>query len=159
MYTERSQIIRAMFRSFSFPSCAMKVANQEGRYLARLLNKMAVEETSSDLYEPFRYRHFGSLAYVGGDKAVIDFSGEMSGQPRSFVIQKPPVKSFSPQRSCSPVQSLLALMSGLFFLFTFSKMVSVLPLNRPQAPKISFIPWVWSLSADVARFTSGDLSI
>jgi len=51
-----------------------QVANQEGKFLAQRLNKLARGTDEKDL-EPFRYRHLGSLAYVGGDKAVIDFSG------------------------------------------------------------------------------------
>ncbi|KAJ8901940.1 hypothetical protein NDN08_004142 [Rhodosorus marinus] len=51
-----------------------QVANQEGKFLAQHLNKIAHGSDEEDL-EPFRYRHLGSLAYVGGDKAVIDFSG------------------------------------------------------------------------------------
>mmetsp|Transcript_31779 Transcript_31779/g.123299 ORF Transcript_31779/g.123299 Transcript_31779/m.123299 type:complete len:295 (+) Transcript_31779:136-1020(+) len=51
-----------------------QVANQEGKFLAQHLNKLALGNDANDL-EPFRYRHLGSLAYVGGDKAVIDFSG------------------------------------------------------------------------------------
>mmetsp|Transcript_31778 Transcript_31778/g.123292 ORF Transcript_31778/g.123292 Transcript_31778/m.123292 type:complete len:255 (+) Transcript_31778:1389-2153(+) len=53
-----------------------QVANQEGKFLAQHLNKLALGNDANDL-EPFRYRHLGSLAYVGGDKAVIDFSGRL----------------------------------------------------------------------------------
>eukprot|EP00188_Purpureofilum_apyrenoidigerum_P000878 Plantae.Rhodophyta-Purpureofilum_apyrenoidigerum.ctg14397.p1 GENE.Plantae.Rhodophyta-Purpureofilum_apyrenoidigerum.ctg14397~~Plantae.Rhodophyta-Purpureofilum_apyrenoidigerum.ctg14397.p1 ORF type:complete len:609 (+),score=118.15 Plantae.Rhodophyta-Purpureofilum_apyrenoidigerum.ctg14397:142-1968(+) len=52
-----------------------QVANQEGQYLAKVLNKMGKQDGSLEGIKEFQYRHFGSLAYVGGDKAVIDFSG------------------------------------------------------------------------------------
>ena len=55
-----------------------QVASQEGRYVADLLNQIS-DLSKSDLVEqklqPFRYQHMGSLAYVGGDAAVLDFTG------------------------------------------------------------------------------------
>lgn len=41
-----------------------QVAAQEGRYVAKLLN--------GHTDQPFRYRHSGMLAYVGGFKALVD---------------------------------------------------------------------------------------
>ncbi|CAF1683327.1 unnamed protein product, partial [Didymodactylos carnosus] len=60
----------------SLPATA-QVATQEGRYVADLLNYMAhpTTTTTSERFKPFNYTHLGSLAYVGGDAAVIDFSG------------------------------------------------------------------------------------
>lgn len=55
-----------------------QVASQEGRYVARLLNQIAdlsKPELVAKNHEPFRYKHMGALAYVGGDSAVLDFSG------------------------------------------------------------------------------------
>lgn len=55
-----------------------QVASQEGRYVADLLNQIG-DLTRPDLVDqqlhPFRYQHMGSLAYVGGDEAVLDFTG------------------------------------------------------------------------------------
>ena len=55
-----------------------QVASQEGRYIADLLNQLP-DLTVSDYQErrlrPFFYKHMGSLAYVGGDSAVMDFTG------------------------------------------------------------------------------------
>jgi len=45
-----------------------QVAQQEGKYLARLLNNSAAGKPQ----RPFRYRHFGMLAYVGGNRALAD---------------------------------------------------------------------------------------
>eukprot|EP00052_Salpingoeca_macrocollata_P017080 m.138268 g.138268 ORF g.138268 m.138268 type:complete len:621 (+) comp20259_c0_seq2:558-2420(+) len=54
-----------------------QVAVQEGKYLSKLLNhidKLERGETK-DPIKPFRYTHLGSLAYIGGDYAVIDLTG------------------------------------------------------------------------------------
>ncbi|CAF3357422.1 unnamed protein product [Rotaria socialis] len=55
-----------------------QVASQEGSFVADLLNQL--NDIQSNNYEqqnlkPFRYKHMGSLAYVGGDEAVVDFTG------------------------------------------------------------------------------------
>jgi NADH dehydrogenase FAD-containing subunit len=50
------------------------VANQQGLYLAKLLN-LSKGGAIPDEAKPFRYRHLGSLAYIGGDAAVADFTG------------------------------------------------------------------------------------
>lgn len=55
-----------------------QVASQEGRYVADLLNQLAYTSNNSSAankFKPFRYKHMGSLAYVGGDSAVLDFTG------------------------------------------------------------------------------------
>ena len=46
---------------------------QQGLYVAKLLNHIAISH--DDTPKPFRYKHMGSLAYVGGDSAVLDFTG------------------------------------------------------------------------------------
>lgn len=45
-----------------------QVAQQEGKYLARLLNN----STRGKQYKPFHYRHFGMLAYIGSNRALAD---------------------------------------------------------------------------------------
>lgn len=45
-----------------------QVAQQEGKYLARLLNNSTRAKTMG----PFRYRHFGMLAYIGSNRALAD---------------------------------------------------------------------------------------
>jgi hypothetical protein len=49
-----------------------QVASQQGAYLGKRLNAMARGETSG----PFRYRHFGSFAYIGSDEAVAEFTSK-----------------------------------------------------------------------------------
>lgn len=55
----------------------IQVAKQQGEYLASLFSKSEVTgnpDTTSipEKVTPFRYFHKGSLAYVGGDRAVMD---------------------------------------------------------------------------------------
>ncbi|CAF1199040.1 unnamed protein product, partial [Didymodactylos carnosus] len=57
----------------AYPPTA-QLALQQGDYVASLLNKMSTGD-SSNLIQPFRFNYKGSLAYVGGDAAVIDFTG------------------------------------------------------------------------------------
>jgi NADH:ubiquinone reductase (non-electrogenic) len=45
-----------------------QVAQQQAKYLARSLNRSADDVTP----EPFRYRHLGMLAYIGGNRALAD---------------------------------------------------------------------------------------
>ncbi len=45
-----------------------QVAQQEGNYLAKSLTRLARKQPT----EPFRYRHLGMLAYVGGNRALSD---------------------------------------------------------------------------------------
>jgi len=47
-----------------------QVAQQQGKYLARALNRRA----RSLPVEPFRYRHLGMLAYVGSNRALADLA-------------------------------------------------------------------------------------
>jgi NADH dehydrogenase len=55
-----------------------QVASQEGRYVANLLNQVTNIQSNDfeqQNFKPFQYQHMGSLAYVGGDSAVLDFTG------------------------------------------------------------------------------------
>ena len=45
-----------------------QVAQQQGKYLAKALTQRARNES----VQPFTYKHFGMLAYVGGNKALAD---------------------------------------------------------------------------------------
>jgi len=51
-----------------------QVATQQGTYLGKLLTDVPFENLSSEQgFEPaFQYKHQGSMAYVGSDRAVID---------------------------------------------------------------------------------------
>eukprot|EP00276_Gloeochaete_wittrockiana_P007877 CAMPEP_0184663318 /NCGR_PEP_ID=MMETSP0308-20130426/47671_1 /TAXON_ID=38269 /ORGANISM="Gloeochaete witrockiana, Strain SAG 46.84" /LENGTH=537 /DNA_ID=CAMNT_0027105983 /DNA_START=378 /DNA_END=1988 /DNA_ORIENTATION=+ len=58
----------------SFPPTA-QVANQQGQYLGEVFNIDAYAKVASVKAEvpSFRYKHFGSFAYVGGESAVAEF--------------------------------------------------------------------------------------
>jgi len=45
-----------------------QVATQQGKYLATALNRLAIGKPAA----PFRYRHLGMLAYIGGNRALAD---------------------------------------------------------------------------------------
>ncbi len=53
----------------NFPVTA-QVAQQEGLYLARMLNRHAGQKT----VKPFHYKNLGMLAYIGGRRALADLS-------------------------------------------------------------------------------------
>ncbi|CAF1357024.1 unnamed protein product [Rotaria sp. Silwood1] len=60
-----------------------QVASQQGRYVADLLNQLTdLQSTNFEQQKlmPFRYKHMGSLAYVGGDEAVVDLTGSKTFQ-------------------------------------------------------------------------------
>lgn len=74
--TLRSILEKADQKVRALPATA-QVASQEGRYIADLLNQLpdlSVTNFQANLKQ-FRYQHMGSLAYVGGDAAVMDFTG------------------------------------------------------------------------------------
>lgn len=48
-----------------------QVAQQQGRYLAKSLNRLAKGKS----VKPFRYLHMGMLAYIGGNRALADAPG------------------------------------------------------------------------------------
>ncbi len=52
-----------------------QVAQQQGKYLARALNRLARGKP----VEPFRYKHLGMLAYIGGRRALADLN-EVKGR-------------------------------------------------------------------------------
>ncbi|UJR34474.1 hypothetical protein I4U23_021881 [Adineta vaga] len=54
-----------------------QVAHQQGRYLANLLNQIndfKLNNFEQENLKAFNYKHKGSLAYIGGDAAVLDFN-------------------------------------------------------------------------------------
>jgi NADH:ubiquinone reductase (non-electrogenic) len=59
----------AAFESYELPATS-QVAQQEGSYLATLLKRSQQARAT----RPFRYHHFGMLAYVGGNRALADLA-------------------------------------------------------------------------------------
>ena len=48
-----------------------QVAEQQGRYLAQVLNQQAKEKSGWQPGEPFVFRSLGSMASVGGNSAIL----------------------------------------------------------------------------------------
>lgn len=71
----------------------MQVANQQGRYLAKVFNMHRVGQQPDSASRnglpaavpPFQYRHLGSFAYVGADQAVLELA--MQGGCSGFVFR------------------------------------------------------------------------
>lgn len=83
----RSALEKADQKIRALPATA-QVAAQEGRYIADLLNQLpnlSIQAYQQHNLQPFRYKHMGSLAYVGGDSAVLDFTGS---RPLDFFSLK-----------------------------------------------------------------------
>ena len=59
----------AAFETLELPATS-QVAQQEGRYLAKVLEALERGERIA----PFRYHHFGMLAYVGSNRALADLT-------------------------------------------------------------------------------------
>ena len=56
----------------------MQVAEQQGRYLAATLNREAKEVPGWQPSEGFVYRSLGSMASVGGQRAIIELTVSLS---------------------------------------------------------------------------------
>ena len=65
-------------RMSSHPATA-QVASQQGAYLAKVLNAGAASE-------PFKYRHMGSFAMLGGGKAAIQLPGDVVSMGLSTML-------------------------------------------------------------------------
>ena len=77
-YEEFKQSLKQLDRKLKSLPATAQVASQQGVYLARLLNKTngevvvgATEELEQRKITPFKYRHLGSFAYVGDNRAVL----------------------------------------------------------------------------------------
>ncbi|KAI9152672.1 hypothetical protein H9P43_009468 [Blastocladiella emersonii ATCC 22665] len=61
----------------SLPATA-QVAAQQGKYLGHKLSALRRVGSEAAARQLFRYRHLGSLAYVGGEEGVADFGAGMA---------------------------------------------------------------------------------
>lgn len=75
----------------SYPATA-QVAAQQGEYLAKYFNHMAAQRSGTsehsstpneNLFQPFRYKHFGQFAPLGGAKAAAELPGDWVSIGRS----------------------------------------------------------------------------
>ncbi|KAI3638096.1 hypothetical protein MIR68_003707 [Amoeboaphelidium protococcarum] len=65
--------------------CTAQVARQKGKYLASQLNLKA--KALHDQLSPFEYNHRGSMAYVGGHKAVVQMNkGQLQSGTLGWLI-------------------------------------------------------------------------
>lgn len=76
---EFRQLLKKLDRSMKSLPATAQVADQQGEYLGALLsntNGNIVTQTTAELEEKgvkgFEYRHLGSFAYVGNDRAVLE---------------------------------------------------------------------------------------
>lgn len=65
----------ATIKDHQLPQTA-QVANQQAIYLRKALNKLAKrpELTFTDVTEPFAFKNFGTMAYIGSWEAVVDMT-------------------------------------------------------------------------------------
>eukprot|EP01088_Endostelium_zonatum_P013692 TRINITY_DN2844_c0_g1_i1.p1 TRINITY_DN2844_c0_g1~~TRINITY_DN2844_c0_g1_i1.p1 ORF type:complete len:730 (-),score=173.64 TRINITY_DN2844_c0_g1_i1:36-2225(-) len=57
-----------------------QVASQQGEYLSRIFNAMTRSGGKMENFEAFNYKHLGSFAYIGSDRAVGEFSNKYTVQ-------------------------------------------------------------------------------
>jgi NADH:ubiquinone reductase (non-electrogenic) len=80
LLTDRYFLVKGTTGVYALGDCATieglnlpatsQVAQQEGRYLAHHLKRVTKRQSA----HPFRYRHYGMLAYVGSNKALADLA-------------------------------------------------------------------------------------
>lgn len=73
------------------PHAPAQVAEQQGRYLARVLNAVARgpvygESSSAPPPDEFRYRHLGSMATVGGHSAILELGRGGGGGAKQLSL-------------------------------------------------------------------------
>lgn len=68
-----------------------QVASQQGHYLADVLNNDAKSESKPEerIVPPFRYKHLGSLAYVGSHAACLDLAHTEYAPKSKFALSGP----------------------------------------------------------------------
>ena len=77
-YEEFVAVLKQMDRNLKSLPATAQVASQQGEYLGKLLSSsngevvsQSVRELEASRISPFKYRHLGSFAYVGDNKAVL----------------------------------------------------------------------------------------
>ncbi|KAL9648750.1 hypothetical protein ABK040_003686 [Willaertia magna] len=68
------------------PSTA-QVAKAQGKYLADELNQLAKEGEETKV-EPFKYKHLGSFAYIGGNHSVAELGGYKVGGAVAWYLYR-----------------------------------------------------------------------
>ncbi|KAK9762816.1 hypothetical protein K7432_011089 [Basidiobolus ranarum] len=117
----------ATIEDFDLPATA-QVAKQKGEYLVKALNKVAREGTPDALtkIKPFDYQHIGSMAYVGGWKAIIELGPDKKNELKHA-----------------------GWLSWLFWRSAYFTM-SVSNKNKVLIPMYWFLTWIFG--RDISRF-------
>ncbi|KAJ1670547.1 NADH:ubiquinone oxidoreductase, partial [Spiromyces aspiralis] len=94
-----------------------QVAERQGKWLAQALNKIADADNSSDEMDkvtPFQYTSYGSLAYIGSDKAIAElpfFNRSLtSGGAATYLFWR-----------SAYLSELLSIRSMVFVLYDWTK--------------------------------------
>ncbi|ORX88473.1 FAD/NAD-P-binding domain-containing protein [Basidiobolus meristosporus CBS 931.73] len=117
----------ATIKDYDLPATA-QVAKQKGEYLVKALNKIAREGSPNIVEEikPFDYRHFASMAYVGGWKAIVEVGSDKAHDMK-----------------------YAGWMSWLFWRSAYFTM-SVSNKNKVLIPMYWFLTWIFG--RDTSRF-------
>ena len=86
-HAERSYALGdcSTIEAYDLPGTA-QVAKQKARYLAKVLNQTALEKPGHSKIAPFTYHPRGSMAYIGGWKAIVSLqSGTHDIHQRGFL--------------------------------------------------------------------------
>jgi NADH dehydrogenase len=73
-FEEFEKMVRDLAMKLKTYPATAQVAQQQGAYVAGFLNWQAMNDDSAQqTFRPFKYHHFGSLAYLGSATAALDF--------------------------------------------------------------------------------------
>jgi NADH:ubiquinone reductase (H+-translocating) len=89
---EFGELLRRVDAKLTALPATAQVASQQGVYLAKLLGAVAgaavpLADAAVAAHPPFAYHHMGSMAYIGGNKAVVEFTDKFwSGGLGAFFL-------------------------------------------------------------------------
>ncbi|ORX92029.1 NDE1, mitochondrial external NADH dehydrogenase [Basidiobolus meristosporus CBS 931.73] len=117
----------ATIEDLELPATA-QVAKQKGEYLVKALNRVAKEGTTDawNKIKPFDYQHMGSMAYVGGWKAIVELGPDKKNEIKHA-----------------------GWLSWLFWRSAYFTM-SVSNKNKVLIPMYWFLTWIFG--RDISRF-------
>ncbi len=81
----------------------MQVAEQQGKYLAKQLNRDAQAQKAREKppdWPPFKYHHLGSMALVGKDNPCSHIKSHLGYTKEFLILCGYPVLYFDVQLSC-----------------------------------------------------------
>ncbi|KAJ1984305.1 hypothetical protein H4R34_000729 [Dimargaris verticillata] len=140
---------------YSLPATA-QVARQKARYLAQVLNRVGrVQGWTLNDEKQFTYQHLGSMAYLGGWKAIVDLGAD--GDPKAGTVPEEVNAVTNPFSSAAAKRRPLRLtdyigegrLAWLFWRSAYFTM-SVSLKNKILIPVYWFLTWL--LGRDISRF-------